>query len=96
MNNIIDTTKGAHQSFPIPYISKKVSHAGIFSYSPSLRHLELLKLIPAENNKFLRFIFFENDLDNTYTGTGQFAGFSYSAHNEMYQNAVEVSYAWKF
>ena len=35
---------------------------------------------------------FRNDVDNTYTGTGPFAGFSYAAKNDMYQNAIEVSF----
>jgi long-chain fatty acid transport protein len=39
---------------------------------------------------------FKNKLDYTYSGTGPYQGFSYSAKNEMYQNALEVSYAWKF
>ncbi|MGD2075020.1 MAG: outer membrane protein transport protein [Gammaproteobacteria bacterium] len=39
---------------------------------------------------------FNNDLEHTYTGTGPFAGFSYTAKNKMYQNAVAVSYAYKF
>ena len=29
-------------------------------------------------------------------GTGNFAGFSYGAKNDMYQNSIEASYAWKF
>jgi len=39
---------------------------------------------------------FRNSVDNTYTGTGNFAGFSYGAKNDMYQNSIEASYAWKF
>ena len=39
---------------------------------------------------------FRNDVEHTYVGTGQFTGFSYTAKNDMYQNAVEVSYAFKF
>jgi hypothetical protein len=39
---------------------------------------------------------FRNDVDNTYSGSGNFTGFSYSAENDMYQNAIEASYAWKF
>lgn len=39
---------------------------------------------------------FNNDLDYTYKGTGNFAGFSYKARNKMYQNAVQLSYGLKF
>jgi len=39
---------------------------------------------------------FRNDVEHTYVGTGQFTGFSYTAKNDMYQNAIEVSYALKF
>ena len=39
---------------------------------------------------------FRNSVDNTYTGTGNFTGFSYGAKNDMYQNSIEASYAWKF
>jgi long-chain fatty acid transport protein len=39
---------------------------------------------------------FRNDLEYTYEGSGPFTGFSYSAKNDMYQNAIEASYAWKF
>lgn len=37
-----------------------------------------------------------NDVEYTYQGTGQNAAFSYSAKNDMYQNALEVSYGLKF
>lgn len=39
---------------------------------------------------------FRNSVDNTYSGTGAFDGFSYGAKNDMYQNSIEASYAWKF
>ena len=39
---------------------------------------------------------FRNDVENTYVGSGNFTGFSYSAKNDMYQNALEVSYGLKF
>ncbi len=39
---------------------------------------------------------FRNNIDNTYTGSGNFTGFSYGAKNDMYQNSIEASYAWKF
>lgn len=39
---------------------------------------------------------FKNDLDYTYQGTGNFQPFSFSAKNQMYQDSLEVSYAWKF
>ncbi len=39
---------------------------------------------------------FNNDLDYTYVGSGQFAGLSYRAENEMTQNAIEASFAYKF
>jgi long-chain fatty acid transport protein len=39
---------------------------------------------------------FRNDVETTYTGTGPFAGLSYGAKNDMYQNAIEASYAYKF
>jgi long-chain fatty acid transport protein len=37
-----------------------------------------------------------NDVEYTYTGSGPYTGFSYSAKNDMYQNAVEVSYGMRF
>lgn len=37
-----------------------------------------------------------NDVEYTYTGTGPYTGFSYSAKNDMYQNAFEVSYGMRF
>jgi long-chain fatty acid transport protein len=39
---------------------------------------------------------FNNDLDYTYQGTGQYAPFSYSAKNEMKQNAFAISYGYTF
>ncbi|MFC1773787.1 OmpP1/FadL family transporter [Pseudomonadota bacterium] len=39
---------------------------------------------------------FRNDVDNTYTGSGPFTGFSYGAKNDMYQNAIEAAFSWKF
>jgi long-chain fatty acid transport protein len=39
---------------------------------------------------------FSNDLDYTYEGSGPFTGFSYTAKNKMYQNAIEASYAYRF
>lgn len=39
---------------------------------------------------------FRNDVSYTYQGTGPYTGFSYSAKNNMYQNALEVSYGLKF
>lgn len=39
---------------------------------------------------------FRNDVEYTYQGTGQNAAFSYTAKNDMYQNALEVSYGMKF
>jgi hypothetical protein len=39
---------------------------------------------------------FNNDLDYTYQGTGNYAPFSFTAKNKMYQNAIEASYAYKF
>jgi len=39
---------------------------------------------------------FRNSVDNTYTGTGQFAGFSFGAKNDMYQNAIEAALSWNF
>jgi long-chain fatty acid transport protein len=39
---------------------------------------------------------FKNDVEYTYQGTGQNAAFSYTAKNEMYQNAFELSYGLKF
>ena len=39
---------------------------------------------------------FRNDVETTYTGTGPFAGFSYGAKNDMYQNALEVAMSWNF
>lgn len=37
-----------------------------------------------------------NDVEYTYNGTGPYTGFSYSAKNDMYQNAFEVSYGMRF
>ncbi len=37
-----------------------------------------------------------NNVDYTYQGTGANAGFSYTAENNMYQNALEVSYGLRF
>jgi long-chain fatty acid transport protein len=39
---------------------------------------------------------FNNDLDYTYQGTGNYAPFSFTARNKMYQDAIEASYAYKF
>jgi long-chain fatty acid transport protein len=39
---------------------------------------------------------FRNDVEYTYEGSGPFTGFSYSARNDMYQDALEVSYGLKF
>ncbi len=39
---------------------------------------------------------FRNDVDTTYTGTGQFTGFSFGAKNNMYQNAIEAALSWNF
>lgn len=39
---------------------------------------------------------FRNDVEYTYQGTGQNAAFSFNARNDMYQNALEVSYGLKF
>ena len=39
---------------------------------------------------------FRNDVETTYAGTGQFTGFSYDAKNDMYQNAIEAAFSWKF
>jgi long-chain fatty acid transport protein len=39
---------------------------------------------------------FRNDVENTYQGTGNNAAFSFTAKNDMYQNALEVSYGLKF
>ena len=37
-----------------------------------------------------------NDVKYTYTGSGPYTGFSYTAKNDMYQNAFEVSYGLRF
>ena len=39
---------------------------------------------------------FRNDVENTYTGSGPFAPFSFSAKNDMYQNAIEAALSWSF
>lgn len=39
---------------------------------------------------------FRNDVEYTYQGTGAFAPFSFTAKNDMYQNALEVSYGYRF
>jgi len=39
---------------------------------------------------------FRNKVDYTYQGTGQNAAFSFSAKNDMYQNAFELSYGLRF
>lgn len=39
---------------------------------------------------------FENDVESDYVGSGPFTGFSYSAKNEMYQNAIEAAMSWNF
>ena len=50
---------------------------------------------PTQNNEFTVTYMhaFENDLENTFTGTN---GASYTAKNNMYQDAIEAAYAWKF
>ena len=68
-----------------PAVVEKHATAG-FTYSPN------------PNNEFTVAYMhaFRNNVDNTYTGTGNFAGFNYGAKNGMYQNSIEASYAWKF
>lgn len=39
---------------------------------------------------------FRNDVEYTYTGTGPNAGLNYTAKNDMYQNALEISYGMRF
>jgi long-chain fatty acid transport protein len=39
---------------------------------------------------------FRNTVDNTYTGSGPFTGFSYGAKQSMYQNAIEAALSWNF
>ena len=39
---------------------------------------------------------FRNTVDNTYTGSGPFTGFSYGAKETMYQNAIEAALSWNF
>jgi long-chain fatty acid transport protein len=39
---------------------------------------------------------FRNKLDYRYSGSGPYQRLSSSAKNEMFQNAIEASYAWKF
>ncbi len=57
-----------------------------FTYSPNQSNELTVTYMHALNN----------DVEFTYQGTGSFAGFSYTARNKMYQNAIEASYAWKF
>jgi long-chain fatty acid transport protein len=68
-----------------PAVVEKHVTAG-FTYSPSQSSEISVAYMHA----------FRNDVDNTYTGSGNFAGFSYGAKNDMYQNSIEASYAWKF
>ncbi|MEA2078958.1 MAG: outer membrane protein transport protein [Pseudomonadota bacterium] len=68
-----------------PAVVEKHVTAG-FTYSPSQNSEISVAYMHA----------FRNDVDNTYTGSGNFAGFSYGAKNDMYQNSIEASYAWKF
>jgi long-chain fatty acid transport protein len=68
-----------------PAVVEKHATAG-FTYSPSQNSEVTVAYMHA----------FRNDVDNTYNGTGNFTGFSYSAENDMYQNSIEASYAWKF
>ena len=68
-----------------PAVVEKHATAG-FTYSPSQSSEITVAYMHA----------FRNNVDNTYTGTGNFAGFSYGAKNDMYQNSIEASYAWKF
>ena len=57
-----------------------------FTYSPSQSQELTVTYMHALNN----------DVEYTYEGSGSFTGFSYTAKNKMYQNAIEASYAWKF
>lgn len=68
-----------------PAVVEKHITAG-FTYSPSTT-----SEITATYMHVLR-----NDIENTFSGSGGFAGFSYSARNAMQQNAIEVSYSRKF
>jgi long-chain fatty acid transport protein len=68
-----------------PAVVEKHATAG-FTYSPSQNSEFTVAYMHA----------FRNDVDTTYTGSGNFAGFSYGAKNDMYQNSIEASYAWKF
>jgi len=68
-----------------PAVVEKHVTAG-FTYSPSQNSEITVAYMHA----------FRNSVDNTYTGTGNFDGFSYGAKNDMYQNSIEASYAWKF
>jgi len=68
-----------------PAVVEKHVTAG-FTYSPSQNSEITVAYMHA----------FRNSVDNTYTGTGNFTGFSYGAKNDMYQNSIEASYAWKF
>ncbi len=68
-----------------PAVVEKHATAG-FTYSPN------------QNSEFTMTYMhaFNNDLDYTYQGTGNYAPFSFTAKNKMYQNAIEASYAYKF
>lgn len=68
-----------------PAVVEKHITAG-FTYSPNQNNELTVTYMHALNN----------DVEYTYQGTGSFAGFSYTAKNKMYQNAIEASYAWKF
>jgi long-chain fatty acid transport protein len=68
-----------------PAVVEKHATVG-FTYSPN------------QNSEFTMTYMhaFNNDLDYTYQGTGNYAPFSFTAKNKMYQNAIEASYAYKF
>jgi long-chain fatty acid transport protein len=68
-----------------PAVVEKHITAG-FTYSPSQSQELTVTYMHALNN----------DVEYTYEGSGSFTGFSYTAKNKMYQNAIEASYAWKF
>jgi len=68
-----------------PAVVQKHATVG-FTYSPSTTSELTMAYMHA----------FRESLNYTYQGTGDFAPFSYSASQAMSQNAIEVSYAWKF